>query len=63
VSILAYVEKTFGLRPMGVNDNGAYDFSKAFNYSQKPIKPVKTVWRKWPKDAYHLNQAELRQDT
>ena len=63
VSILAYVEKTFGLRPMGVNDNGAYDFSKAFNYSQKPLKPVKTVWRKWPKDAYHINQAELRQDT
>ena len=63
VSILAYVEKTFGLAPMGVNDKGAYDFSNAFNYSQTPLSPAKMIWRKWPKDAYHINQAELRQDT
>jgi phospholipase C len=63
VSILAYIEHTFGLRPMGVNDRGAYDLSNAFNYRQKPLKPARMVWRKWPKDAYHVNQAELRQDT
>ena len=63
VSILAYVEHTFGLRPMGANDRIAYDFSNAFNYHQKPLSPVRTIWRKWPKDAYHINQAELRQDT
>jgi phospholipase C len=63
VSILAYVEHTFGLRPMGKNDTGAYAFANAFNYSQTPIKPIPMVWRKWPKDAYHLDQAELDQDT
>lgn len=63
VSILAYVENTFGLRPMGVNDNGAYDFSNAFNYSQKPLRPARMMWRKWPKDAYHIDQAQLQQDT
>jgi phospholipase C len=63
VSILAYVEKTFGLKPMNVNDTNAYDFSNAFNYSQTSLTPAGMVWRKWPKDAYHINQAELRQDT
>lgn len=63
VSILAYIEHTFELRPMGVNDRNAYDLSNAFNYSQKPLKRARMVWRKWPKDAYHVNQAELRQDT
>jgi phospholipase C len=61
--ILAFVEHTFGLSPLGPNDSAAYDFSGAFNFSQKPLSPAKMVYRKWPKDAYHLNQAELRQDT
>ncbi len=63
VTILAYVEKTFGLKPMNVNDTNAYDFSNAFNYSQTSLTPAGMVWRKWPKDAYHINQAQLRQDT
>jgi phospholipase C len=61
--ILAYVENNFGLEPLGPNDSAAYDFSNAFNYSQKPLPPAKMIYRKWPKDAYHLNKAELRQDT
>jgi phospholipase C len=35
-SILAYVEQTFGLASLGINDAGAYAFSNAFNYSQSP---------------------------
>lgn len=61
VNILAYVEHTFRLRSMGVNDRGAYDFSYAFNYHQKPLRPVRMIWRKWPKDAYHLNVGQLLQ--
>ncbi len=61
--ILAYVENNFGLTPLGPNDMGAYNFSNAFNYSQKPLKPARIVYRKWPKDAYHINPAELREDT
>jgi phospholipase C len=61
--ILAYVENNFGLTPLGPNDMDAYNFSNAFNYSQKPLKPARIVYRKWPKDAYHINPAELREDT
>lgn len=61
--ILAYVEHTFGLPAMGVNDNGAYDFSGAFNYDQTPLNPVHMVWRRYPADAYHINKAELQQGT
>ena len=35
-SILAYVEQTFGLTPLGVNDAAAYAFTNAFDYSQSP---------------------------
>ncbi len=35
-SILAYVEQTFGLAALGINDSGAYAFSNAFNYSISP---------------------------
>ena len=35
-SILAYVEQTFGLATLGVNDAAAYAFSNAFDYSQSP---------------------------
>jgi phospholipase C len=43
--ILAYTEHTFGLAPLGVNDAQAYDFSNAFNYSQRPLKRVTMVHR------------------
>lgn len=38
--ILAYVEQTFGLAPLGVNDASAYAFANAFNYSQTPLAPI-----------------------
>lgn len=38
--ILAYIEHTFGLSPLGASDQDAYDFSDAFDYSQQPIPPV-----------------------
>jgi phospholipase C len=43
--ILAYVEQTFGLAPLGVNDARAYDFSNVFNYNQAPRKAVRMVTR------------------
>ena len=46
--VLAYVERTFGLAPLGVNDAQAYPFSKAFNYSQAPLAPVHMVTRPVP---------------
>lgn len=63
VSILAYVEHNFALPPLGPNDNGAYDFADIFDYDQTPLKAAHTVWRKYPADAYHINKAELEQDT
>jgi phospholipase C len=43
--ILAYTEHLFGLSPLGPNDAHAYDFHKAFNYSQAPLLPVHMVKR------------------
>jgi phospholipase C len=53
--ILAYVEHTFGLPPLGPNDQAAYDFSNAFNYAQQPLRPVKMVKRPLPASARHLH--------
>ena len=39
-SILAYVEQTFNLAPLGVNDAAAYAYANAFDYSQTPIAPI-----------------------
>jgi hypothetical protein len=61
--ILAYTEHTFGLTPLGVNDQKAYAFSNAFNYNQAPLPPVRMVYRPWPKDAYHINVKAVEQDT
>jgi phospholipase C len=47
-SILAFVEHTFGLAPMGVNDAQAYDFSGALNLAQAPHRPVRMVTRPLP---------------
>jgi phospholipase C len=52
--ILAYTEHTFGLTPLGLNDGQAYDYSNAFNYSQKPLKPVRMVHRPLPAWARHV---------
>jgi phospholipase C len=39
-SILAYVEQTFSLAPLGVNDAMAYPYTNSFDYSQTPLAGV-----------------------
>jgi hypothetical protein len=51
------------LSPLGPNDAGAYPFTNAFNFHQAPLRPVRMIYRKWPRDAYHVNLAEGRDDT
>jgi phospholipase C len=53
--ILAYVEHTFGLRPLGANDARAYAFAGAFNYAQLPLRPVRMVTRPVPLWAKHIH--------
>jgi phospholipase C len=60
--ILAYVEHTFHLTPVGVNDARAYDFSRAFNYAQAPLRPVRMVWRHLPASALHVPLRYLADD-
>jgi phospholipase C len=47
-SILAFTEHTFGLRPLGPGDRGAYDYSGAFDYGQRPVEPVRLRSRALP---------------
>ena len=63
--ILAYVEQTFNLAPLGPNDAGAYPFTDAFDYSQAPLKPVHMVKRPLPASArkIHLTPAMLKDPT
>jgi phospholipase C len=63
--LLAYVEHTFGLPPLGPNDKRAYPFTNAFNYSQAPLKPVRMTTRPLPASArrIHLTNAELNDPT
>lgn len=42
-SILAYVEQTFGLAPLGINDAEAYPYTNAFDYSQTPLPGIHMV--------------------
>jgi phospholipase C len=39
-SILAFVEQTFGLASLSLNDAAAYPFTNAFDYSQTPLAGV-----------------------
>jgi len=39
-SILAFTEHVFGLAPMSSQDASAYDYSKSFDYSQPPRRPI-----------------------
>lgn len=52
--ILAYTEQDFGLSPLGPNDQQAYPFTNAFNYSQAPLKPARMVTRPLPASARHI---------
>jgi phospholipase C len=53
--ILAYAEKNFGLPALGVNDAGAYDFSRSFDYSQIPVKRVRMITRPLPPSARRIH--------
>jgi len=61
--ILAYAERTFGLKPLGINDRRAYPFTNAFNYNQAPLQPARMVYRPWPRYAYHINMQAAMQGT
>jgi phospholipase C len=61
--ILSFVEHNFSLSPLGINDAQAYPFTNSFNFQQAPLRPVRMVNRPWPRDAYHVDPAEARQDT
>lgn len=63
--ILAYVEQTFKLAPLGPNDADAYPFTDAFNYSQSPLKPVHVVKTRLPASArkIRLTSAILKDPT
>ena len=39
-SMLAYIEHTFGLAALASSDANAYDFGRAFDYSQTPLAPI-----------------------
>jgi phospholipase C len=57
--ILGYVEKNFGLKPLGVNDAAAYPFTHAFDYSHAPLEPIPMVNRPVPRGDHILwNQAK-----
>jgi phospholipase C len=60
--ILAYVEHTFGLAPLGANDAQAYPFTNTFNYKQKPLAPVPMVTRPMP-PGDHIDWGQAKQDT
>jgi hypothetical protein len=38
LSLLAYTEHTFGLKPLSTGDANAYDYSDSFNYLQEPLQ-------------------------
>jgi Tol biopolymer transport system component len=39
-SVLAFVEKRFGLAPLSDVDRTAYDYSKVFDFTQRPLPPI-----------------------
>jgi phospholipase C len=47
-SITRYAEEVLGIPPMGGNAT-AYDFAHSFDYSQKPLAPVRIVTTQIPK--------------
>jgi Phosphoesterase family len=60
--ILAYTEHNFGLAPLSVNDEKAYGYANAFNYTQKPLGPIPMVNRPVPRGD-HIHWWEGREDT
>jgi hypothetical protein len=60
--ILGYVEHTFGLAPLGVNDAGAYAYAHIFDYTQKPLSPIPMVNRPVPRGD-HIDWAQDAEDS
>ena len=61
--ILAFTEHNFELSPLGANDAEAYPFSNAFDFNQRPLKPVRMVHRPLPASARHIHVTkELEND-
>jgi len=42
-SILAFVEQTFDLAPLGINDAEAYPYTNSFDYSQTPLPGIHMI--------------------
>ncbi|HEY2576293.1 MAG TPA: hypothetical protein VGI74_08305 [Streptosporangiaceae bacterium] len=61
-SILAYVEHTYGLPALGVNDMHAYDLSGAFDYGQAPRNPIPMVTRPVP-PGDRIDWSQANEDT
>jgi phospholipase C len=40
-SVLAFVEQTFGLKPLGRGDGRAYAYADSFDFGQAPLAPVR----------------------
>ena len=53
-SILAYAESVLGVEPVDEQDEGAYDFEEAFNYSQSPTPPFHFKKAAVPKSSQNL---------
>ncbi|HJP64965.1 MAG TPA: alkaline phosphatase family protein [Actinomycetota bacterium] len=43
-SILALIERNWGLPPLTAADGGAYDYRRSFNFAQAPLKPIPMVY-------------------
>ena len=61
--ILAYVEQTFGLAALGVNDAIAYAFTNSFNYGQAPLAGVRMKVTPLPRTSRDLAEPEDPSDT
>ena len=42
-SVLAFIEHTFGLMPLGTGDGAAYDYAGSFDLDQAPLPPIGAV--------------------
>jgi phospholipase C len=47
-SMLAFIEHTFNLAPLGLDDAAAYDYLQSFNFLQRPLGPIPLRHRPLP---------------
>jgi phospholipase C len=63
-SILAFIESTFGLPALNVNDGGAYNLAGMFNFAASSrLAHPRMVQRKLPAAAYRVNPAAASDGT